>query len=118
MRLAMEKKELTAALALHAALDSKFAQDIVIMQLGELSPIADFFVIATGGSVPQLAALTQIAEEALKAHDMLLHHTEGLQSGKWVLLDFGSIIVHLFDKESREYYNLERIWGDTKIVKP
>lgn len=112
-----EKKELTAVLALHEALDTKFAKDIVIMELGGLSPIADFFIIATGGSAPQLAALTQTAEELLKAHGRIFHHTEGLQSG-WVLLDFGTIIVHLFDKESREYYNLERIWGDARIIKP
>lgn len=113
----MENPELTAVLALHAELDKKFAQDIVIMELGHLSPIADFFVIATGGSAPQLSSLTHASEELLKNHGMSLHHTEGLQSGKWVLLDFGTIIVHLFDKESRTYYNLERIWGDAKILK-
>jgi ribosome-associated protein len=112
----MENKELAAVTVLKTELDTKFAKDIVVMELGGLSPIADYFIIATGGSVPQLAALTQLAEEQLKAHGMILHHTEGLQSGKWVLLDFGSIIVHLFDKESREYYNLERIWGDAKII--
>lgn len=110
--------EQKAVLALRAELDKKFAKDIAVMDLEGISPIADFFVIATGGSAPQLAALTQTAEETLKAHGMQLHHTEGLQSGKWILLDFGTIIVHLFDKESREYYNLERIWGDARILKP
>jgi len=108
--------ELTAVTALREALDTKFAKDIIVMELGALSPIADYFVIATGGSAPQLAALTDTAEETLKNHGLILHHTEGLQSGKWVLLDFGGVIVHLFDKESREYYNLERIWGDARIV--
>jgi len=110
------QKEREAVLALRTEFDKKFAKDIIIMELGSLSPLADFFVIATGGSVPQLASLTQTAEEMLKAHGMQLRHTEGLRSGKWILLDFGSIIVHLFDKESREYYNLERIWGDARIV--
>ncbi|MCL1862554.1 MAG: ribosome silencing factor [Defluviitaleaceae bacterium] len=108
--------ELTAVKALHEVLDKKFAKDITIMELGELSPIADYFVLATGGSAPQIASLAQVAEETLKARGLLLKHTEGLQSGKWVLLDFGSVIVHLFDKESREYYNLERIWGDARTV--
>jgi ribosome-associated protein len=108
--------ELSAVKALQKELDTKFAKDIIILELGELSPLADYFVIATGGSAPQLAALTQTTEELLKSHGLLLHHVEGVQSGKWVLLDFGSIIVHLFDKESREYYNLERIWGDAKII--
>ena len=112
----MENKELTAVLDLRTELDKKFAKDIVVMELGGLSPIADYFIIATGSSAPQLSALTQTAEVFLKEKGMTLHHTEGLQSGKWVLLDFGSVIVHLFDKESREYYNLERIWGDAKHV--
>ena len=107
---------LKAVQALRTALDTKFAKDIVVMELGSLSPIADYFVIATGGSAPQLAALTQTAEELLKNQGLTLHHTEGLQSGKWVLLDFGVVLVHLFDKESREYYNLERIWGDARII--
>ncbi|MCL2049262.1 MAG: ribosome silencing factor [Defluviitaleaceae bacterium] len=111
-----ENKERPAVLELRAELDKKFAQDIVIIELGSLSPIADYFVIATGSSVPQLAALTQAAEEYLLKQGFILKHSEGLQSGKWVLLDFGSIVVHLFDKESREYYNLERIWGDAKVI--
>ena len=110
--------EKTAVLALHKALDTKFAKDILIMELGELSPLADYFVIATGNSAPQLAALTQTAEETLKNHGLTLKHTEGIRSGNWVLLDFGTIIVHLFDQESREYYNLERIWGDARIIQP
>jgi ribosome-associated protein len=111
-----ENKELSAVLELRTELDKKFAQDIIVMELGSLSPLADYFVIATGGSAPQLAALTQTAEEFLLKQGFVLKHTEGLQSGKWALLDFGSIVVHLFDKESREYYNLERIWGDAKVV--
>lgn len=108
--------ELNAVLELQKALDAKFAKDIVLMELGSISPIADYFVIATGGSAPQLAALTQIAEETLKNQGLTLIHTEGIRSGNWVLLDFGGVVVHLFDQESREYYNLERIWADAKII--
>jgi ribosome-associated protein len=112
----MQNKELAAVTALQAELDKKFAKDIVVLELGQLSPIADYFVIATGNNVPQLAALAETSEEILKAQGMALHHTEGIKSGKWVLLDFGTVIVHLFDKESREYYNLERIWGDARML--
>jgi len=112
----MDNREFEAVKALHAELDKKFAQNIVVLELGQLSPIADYFVIATGGSAPQLAALAETSEEKLKALGMILHHTEGVKSGKWVLLDFGTIIVHLFDKESRDYYNLERIWGDARVL--
>ncbi|MCL2216117.1 MAG: ribosome silencing factor [Defluviitaleaceae bacterium] len=110
--------EKTAVLALHKALDTKFAKDIILMDLHGVSPIADYFVLATGGSAPQLVALAQIAEETLKAHGLALKHTEGIHTCKWILLDFGAVIVHLFDQESREYYNLERIWGDAKIMTP
>ena len=112
-----ENQELTAVLELREILDKRFATDITIIEPGSLSPLADYFVIATGGSTPQLAALTDAAEEFLKTKGFPLNHTEGVQSGKWVLLDFGSIIVHLFDKESRSYYNLERLWADAKIIK-
>ena len=111
-------KELDAVLTLHKVLDAKFAQDIMIMDLRDVSPIADFFVIATAGNTPQMAALAETAEETLEKEGMKLYHKEGIQSAKWVLLDFGSIIMHLFDKESREYYNLERTWGDAKIIAP
>ena len=115
----MENKEgRNIILELYKALDDKFAKDIVIMEIGELTPIADFFVIATGGNAPQIAALAETAEKILKPHGIRLHHTEGMRSGNWVLLDFGTIILHLFDKETRDYYDLERIWRDAKTVTP
>jgi len=108
--------ELNSVTALYKALDKKFAQDIILMDLRNVTPIADFFVICTAGSAPQMAALTETAEETLLEQGMKLFHTEGV--AKWVLLDFGTVIVHIFDKESREYYNLERTWGDAKLIKP
>ena len=86
------------------------------MDLRNVTTIADFFVIATGGSAPQLQALADTAEEIMKKHQIPISHIEGVRAGEWVLLDFGSIIVHLFDKESRQFYNLERVWGDANIV--
>jgi ribosome-associated protein len=86
------------------------------MDLRGVSTIADYFVIATGTSQPQLAALAKTAEETLIAHGLILSHTEGINAGNWVLLDFGSVIVHLFDGESRQFYNLERVWGDAKVT--
>ena len=112
----MENRELEAAIALYKAIDAKFGQDIQLLDLREVTPIADFFFIATGSSAPQLAALSDTAEETLISHGMTLRHREGANSANWVLLDFGSIVVHLFDKESREYYKLERTWADAKIL--
>jgi len=113
----MTEKEMAAALALKEAIDKKFGKDIVLMDLRDVTPIADFFLIATGGSAPQLAALADTAEETLIAHGLKLRHREGVNAANWVLLDFGSIVVHLFDQEAREYYSLDRTWGDAKIVR-
>ena len=109
-------KEREAVIKLRDALDAKFAKDIVVLDLQGISPIADYFVIATGNNTPQMASLQDTAEELLKNQGLILSHIEGQRSAKWILLDFGSVMVHFFDKESREYYNLERIWGDARIV--
>ena len=109
-------QESTAVEALRHALDQKFGQDIAVMDLRGVTTIADFFVIVTGGSAPQLAALADTAETLLVNHGLTLSHREGVGTGNWVLLDFGSVIVHLFDKESRQFYNLERVWGDARPV--
>ncbi|MCL2527809.1 MAG: ribosome silencing factor [Defluviitaleaceae bacterium] len=111
-----ETKEYQASQELREALETKFGQDIIMMDLRNVSTIADFFIIATGGSTPQLQALADTAEEIMKKHKIPLHHIEGIRTGEWVLMDFGSIIVHLFDKESRDFYKLERVWGDANIV--
>ena len=111
-----DNKELQAVKELRDALDKKFGQDIMVMDLRGVTTIADFFVIATGGSAPQLQALADTTEETMKKHEIPLRHIEGLATGQWVLLDFGGIIVHLFDKESRDFYKLERIWGDAQMV--
>ncbi|MCL2372443.1 MAG: ribosome silencing factor [Defluviitaleaceae bacterium] len=109
-------KELQAVTALKSALEAKFAHDLLVLDLSGISPIADYFVIATAGSAPQMAALAEVTEETLKAEGFPMLHMEGVRLSKWVLLDYGAIIIHIFDKESREYYNIERTWGDAKIV--
>ena len=108
--------ELDAVKKLRDALDAKFAKDIVVLDLQDVSPIADYFVIATGQNSPQLMSLQDTSEETLSNLGFKLGHIEGHKSAKWILLDYGSIVVHLFDKESREYYNLERIWADARTV--
>jgi len=109
-------QETKAVNALREALDAKFGQDIVVMDLRGVSTIADYFVIATGNSQPQLAALADTTEETMKNEGLQLSHTEGINAGAWVVLDFGSVIVHLFDKENRTFYNLERVWGDARVT--
>ena len=98
------------------ALDQKFGKDIVVMDISGISTITDYFIILTGGSAPQIQALAAAAEETLTKRGYKLLHTEGMRSANWVLMDFGDIIIHLFDKENRAFYNLERVWGDAGIV--
>jgi len=111
------KKEdvLRAARAACAALDDKFGRDITALDIGEISPLADYFIIATGFNPSQTDAMTEACERACAAEGLPLISSEGAGSG-WHLMDFGSIIVHIFDKENRDFYNLERIWSDAAAV--
>jgi len=113
-----KSKDLTAVLALYKAVDAKFGQNIVLMDLEGVTSLADYFLIVTGNSAPQLEALSDTVEDTLAEYGIKIRHREGVRSANWTLLDFGDIVVHLFDKESREYYNLERTWGDAKIITP
>ena len=110
----LEFKE--AAKIAQEALDDKKAEDIKVLDLQGLSNITDYFVIASGNNVNQLRAMADNVEEKLFKAGYKLHHSEGYQGGAWVLLDFGNIIVHLFNKEEREFYSLDRVWGDAKEI--
>jgi ribosome-associated protein len=112
-----EKAQLFAAVkAAFAALDDKMAEDVQVLDIGKISVIADYFIIASGSSPAQLKAMAEEVEEALYKAGYKLNHSEGSQSKEWVLLDFGDIVVHLFGKESRQFYNIERNWGDATFI--
>ena len=96
--------------AVHA-LDEKKAEDIEVIQITELSVVADYFVIANGTSNTHVRALAGEVEDALSKQGVEAGHIEGRATG-WILLDYGSVVVHVFHKESRAYYNLERLWAD------
>ena len=114
--MAVQKKDLEIIEQVKNALDLKFGVDIIALDIRGISVMADYFVIATGNNTLQVKALADAAEEVLGRCGYPLRHSEGMQSANWVLLDFGDIIVHLFDKENRAFYNLERVWGDAKII--
>ncbi len=97
------------------ALDSKKGKQIKALETGELTTLADYFVIATGASSTQINALCDVVEKALKeqAGEAPLHR-EGHRDGTWVLLDYGCLAVHVFSPEAREFYDLERLWSDGK----
>lgn len=98
------------------ALDSKKGEDISILDISEISDIADYFVIATGKNTNQMEALMDAADEALAKAGINLRNTEGNKESSWILMDYSDVIVHIFDAESRSFYDLDRIWKDSKKV--
>ena len=96
------------------ALDGKMAQDIKILEVTELTILADYFIIATAASTTHLKTLADFCEMELKNLGELPGHIEGHSSGSWILLDYGSVVVHLFLQEARSFYSLERLWADSK----
>lgn len=98
------------------ALEDKKAQDLQIIDISEVSPIADYFVIASGTNRNQVQALADNVEERLDRLGYDRRPIEGYDNANWILLDYSDVIIHIFDKESRSYYDLERIWRDGKNV--
>jgi ribosome-associated protein len=89
----------------------KKAIDIVTLNIGKVSLVADYFLIATGASKAQVHAIADNIMEKLKEEDYPLLHREGYSEGLWVLLDYSFVVVHIFQPEQREFYNLERLWS-------
>ena len=93
------------------ALDSKKALDVQAIEIGDLTIITDFFLLATATSSTHVRALADVVEEMLSQAGVEPHHIEGRATG-WILLDYGSVVVHVFDKKRRDFYQLERLWND------
>ena len=110
----MESKEM-AKLAIEA-LEDKKAEDIRLINISEISVLGDYFIIASGTNRSQIQALADNVQEKLGRAGMLTKTVEGYETANWILMDFGDIIVHVFDKENRLFYNLERIWRDGKMM--
>lgn len=100
----------------YQALDEKKGEDIRVIDISGISVIGDYFVITNGTSDSQVRALVDNVEEKMHKAGYELKEQEGNNSGTWVLLDYGDIIIHIFDRENRPFYNLERIWSDGKDV--
>lgn len=110
----MTPKEM--ALLLAQAMDSKKGKDIRVLETDGVTTLADYFVLCSGSSAPQLKALGDAGEKAMKDHGILPHHVEGHRGGTWILQDYGDVVVHVFDKEARAFYDLDRLWADAKTV--
>ncbi len=110
-------RSLQLALAAARVADENRGREIVILDMREITPVFDFFVLATGSSLRQLHAISDEIEQTVKRTlgDRKLG-LEGYSEGGWVLIDYGDVVVHMFDAKSREYYGLEELWGDAKRV--
>ena len=106
-----------AALAAKA-LDDRKARDVTVLKTAEQTVLADYFVICSGTSAPHVKALVDEVDRRLSEAGEDLIRREGLRSDIWVLMDFGSVIVHVFTDEARKFYNLERLWSDSQVVDP
>ena len=98
------------------ALEDKKAEDITVIDISEVSSIADYFIIANGSNVNQLAAMQDAVDEVFYKSGLNAKQIEGNKNSTWILIDYNDVIVHLFDKEDRLFYDLERIWKDGKVV--
>lgn len=101
--------------AVRAALDKK-ALDVVVLDLRSTPAFTDFFVLCSGANQRQVKAIADAVEESLRAAKVRPAHTEGYDRAEWVLMDFFSFIVHVFTPQTRQFYSLERLWGDANRI--
>lgn len=94
------------------AADDRKAIDLKVLQLEKISDFTDYFILCSGSSERQVQAIADAIEERLRAEKVRPLHVEGYNRGQWVLLDYGDIVVHIFQEDTRRFYSLERLWGD------
>lgn len=111
----MDNSKVMAKLA-YQALEEKKGEDIQVIEIKDISIIADYFIIANGMNAPQVDALVASVKDTLGKEGFEPKRIEGVRSASWILLDYGDVVVHVFSKEDRLFYNLERIWRDGKTV--
>ena len=98
------------------ALEDKKAEDVTVIDIREISTIADYFVIASGSNANQLTAMEDAVDEVMYKNGVHQKQVEGSNNSTWILMDYQDIIVHIFSEEDRQFYDLERMWRDGKIV--
>ena len=99
-----------------SALEEKKGEDVRVIDISEVSVLGDYFIIASGSNANQVQAMTDNVEETLGRAGYFYKHKEGYQTANWILMDYNDILVHIFDRESRGFYDLERIWRDGKVI--
>jgi ribosome-associated protein len=98
------------------AADDKKAENIVVLNMKGISLIADYFFICHGGSDKQVQAIAREIKEKVEEKGLFVKRMEGFDEARWILLDLGDVVVHVFHRDERSYYNLERLWGDAPTV--
>ncbi len=106
--------DLVKRIAYH--IEDKLGEDIVVLDLSNISSICDYFVIASAGSSRQVKAIADEVEDQLEKQGVNLSHKEGYHTARWILMDYGDVVVHIFHEEDRSFYNIERIWRDAITV--
>ena len=110
----MESKELAILAA--RAMDDRRGTKITVLKLEDLTTITDYFVVGTGASRVQTQAMADNIDDALALEGIRPNRIEGLQEGRWVLMDYGVVIVHIFQEDERNFYSLERLWADAPAL--
>lgn len=109
-------KNSTLLEAAYHAVDEKNAADIVVLNMEGISVMADHFIICHGNSERQVQAIAREVVDEASEFGIDVKRIEGLETGRWVLADLGDVVVHVFHRDEREHYNLEKLWGDAPIL--
>ncbi len=113
----MESSKKMAQIA-YCALEDKKAEEITIIDISKISILADYFIIASGNNRNQVQAMADNVEDELGKAGHTAKQIEGYQSANWILMDYKDVIIHVFSKEDRAFYDLERIWRDGVVISP
>ncbi len=98
------------------AMEDRKAQALRVLELTDISSLADYFLVCSGNTERQVQAIADAVVEGLRAEKIKPHHVEGYSTGRWVLIDYGDFVVHVFDESTRAYYALEKLWADAPDV--
>ena len=109
-----ESKQLFERIA--EILEDRKAKEIRIMEIKDISILTDYFIVCTGTSTTHIRALADAVEEKLSGEGREPCHIEGYETARWILMDYGDVVVHIFHSEDREFYDLERLWADAKQI--
>ncbi len=101
---------------IYNALEDKKGIQIQVIYIGNISSIADYFVIASGDNIPQVKALADHVQEEMEKRGAVLRDLEGYGTASWILMDYSDVVVHIFNKEDRQFYDIERIWRDGQYI--